>query len=338
MTDTTVADRRREDAQLERLLTAALSRAEPTAEQLERWRGAFAVELAAVRRRRGRRLTTLAAAAAAAALVLLALWPREVDLPAEPVARVVAVLGAAAAAAEHGPRRLRPGDVVRAGERVQSGPRSGLGVSYRGADVRLDEQTVLVFHEDRLALLRGGVYLDTGEDAGRVNKAVLVETPAAVVSHAGTQFVVRVSQSEVIAAVREGSIVLRHASGDLRLTALPEHARMVVVGRQGPIRQQDAESAGALWSWALASSAGMSLEGRAADEVLRWAAREQGRRLVYADAEAERIAQAPLAGDRAPVDPLQAVAVVAAATGLEVHAEAGVLRVTLASEGDEHAR
>ncbi len=334
---TTVDERRREDGQLERLLVAASPPVEPSAAQLERWRRSFAAELAAARRPFGRRLAALAAAAAAAALVLLAVWPRGDDVAAEPVARVLAAFGAVVAGPEGEPRRLRPGGVVRAGERVQSGTGSGLGGSYRGVGVRMDERTVVFFHDDRLVLVEGGVYLDTGEGAGRAEAAVLVETPAGVVAHTGTQFVVRVSQREVVAAVREGSIVLRHAGGDVSLTAAPERARMVVVGPQGNIHQRDVDSAGALWSWTMAASAGMSLEGRAASEVLRWAAREQGRRLVYANAEAERIAQAPLAGSRAPVDPLQAVAVVDAATRLAVDAsEADVLRVT--SEGDEDAR
>lgn len=315
---------------------------EPSPAQLERWQRTFVLELHAARRRRRHRFALAAGSAAAAALALVLWWPGAPVAPASPVARVLVAFGGVVVR-EDGevPRRLGPGDIVRDGDRVQSGHRSGLGVVYAGGDVRLDEQTEVVFRDEELELISGGLYLDSEPGSAPAADTLRVRTPAGIISHVGTQFLVRVDGARVEAAVREGGIVLQHGDRELLLEAGDGAARRLVVGASGEVRQDAAAATGGLWSWALRAAAGMSLQGQSADAVLRWAAREQGRRLVYQDARSEALArqEAVLSAPREPVDPLRAVDLVDAATRLSVdQSDPQVLRVFMASEGDQHAQ
>ena len=110
-----------------------------------------------------------------------------------------------------------------------------------------------------------------------------------------------------------------------------------VAGEAGGHLEVKAE--GELWSWALQSAPGMVLNGRSADEVMRWAAREQGLRLEYASEAVERSARrAILSAGPEPAAPARALDVVNAATRLELDRSRGnVLRVTRPLERDEQA-
>jgi len=329
---------RRKDAELAALFEQVGTRPEPSAEQLDRWRHDFAADLKLVRKRRRRRtMVWLAGACAAAIAVAVAMNWSAAPVPSPvPVAEVVTAFGGNVVIADGTVgRALNVGDVLLEGERVQSGQRSGLGLLCRGADVRLDAGTVAVFREDRLELVSGAVYLDTGP--APTTETWLIDTPVGTFSHLGTQFLVRVVDGEVMGAVREGTIRLRSDHSDIRLAATSETARAVVVDATGSVRRTDVEAGGELWSWALQSAPGMVLNSRSADEVLRWAAREQGLRLEYASEAVERSARrAILSAGPEPAPPARALDVVNAATRLELDTSRGnVLQVTRPLERDE---
>ena len=332
----------REDELFQRLL-APTGAPPPSAEQLERWTKLFAARLHAARRRRFTRRLAAGAVAAAAAVVLgVVLAPtRAPPAPGAAVARVVTAFGGNVVREEGDVRRvLEAGAEIAAGDLVQSGLRSGLGVAYRAADVRLNGTTSVIFHPDRLELRRGSVYVDVPEAALSPGSGdVLVETPLGTFAHRGTQFVVTVSDVEVSGAVREGTIVLRNARGELRLAAPPNRARRVVIDRSGDLLESEVPASGALWAWALRASPGIVVSGRSVDDVLRWVTRERGQRLVYGGDAAERLArEVRLAGGAVEMSAEEAVATVDRATRLRIDASrADVLRVTLSSEGDQDA-
>ncbi|MEQ8860557.1 MAG: hypothetical protein RIC56_18095 [Pseudomonadales bacterium] len=331
------------DRRLGELLRAAGRRPEPSTEQLGRWRAQFEAELHGRRRRRALRLAGVFGACAAALLVAVLLFPGGAPLPAAaPVAQVVTALGGNVVRGRDGAStRLGAGASIAAGARVESGLYSGLGLVYRGADVRLDASTSVIVGAERLELVSGRVYVDTGPaDTGSGSAAtVRVETPYGWFEHVGTQFLVAVTDTSVVGAVREGRIVLHRGDDDLLLVAAADAARQVVVDDGGETEQSAVSSSGELWAWSEASSAGFELSGRNADDVLRWVARERGLRLDYASPAVRELAeQARIAGSGGRVGPEQALNVVVAATRLRVvPGDGSTLTVSLASEADQDA-
>jgi hypothetical protein len=121
------------------------------------------------------------------------------------------------------------------------------------------------------------------------------------------------------------------------LSAARQAARRVDLSASGEVRETDVPAAGALWAWTLKTSSGIAVAGRAPDDVLRWVVRETGQRLVYADPAVERLARRRLRGfSLLEVDHDQAVALIETATRLRIDTTGDVLRVSMASEGDEN--
>ena len=90
---------------------------------------------------------------------------------------------------------------------------------------------------------------------------------------------------------------------------------------------------GDAWRWAEAGAPPFAIEGRSLDEFLAWAARETGRNLVYASADAARESeQTRLKGSVAGLSPEAAVAaVLAAEPGLQHQIASGQIRIERAN-------
>jgi len=326
------------------LLRAAGRRPVPSAAQLDRWRRHFEVELAALhRRRRLRRWGALAGACAAAAALVVALLPPSGVEPAQPVAEVLLARGGVVVRQGEAVDALAPGDVIRAGQRVELGLSSRLAIRLGGVDVRLDESTSVVVAAAELELLHGRVYVDTGTARGPgavPPTGLTVGTPAGRFRHVGTQYLIAVADDEVTGVVREGSLAFAGDGGTRVLRATPSQARVLVVAASGELSEAPAAAHGPLWSWVEAASPGLELAGRDADEVREWIAREHGLRLDYASPAARRLAaQARLGGSGEPLQAGPALAVVEAATGLRTRMVGNAtLLAALPSEGDQHAQ
>ncbi len=325
-----------EEQRFEALFAALEAPLEPTEAQRRRWRQTLVDQLAGRRRRRW--YAAAAAVAASVAIGLVALSGPGPEATGPTVADVVAAFGGNVVREDGAVvRTLAAGDTVYAGERVESGLRSGLGLRYQGLDLRVDAQTRLRFEAGHLALLRGRVYvdaepqaLDPGPAAGPEPQRVSIRTPWGTVRHTGTQFVVAVGADRTVAAVREGGIVVSHRGRELRLQADGGEAVRISLQDGSEPRQSRVSAVGELWSWTLAVSPGLVLSGRSADEVLQWAAREQGQRLAYGDPDVARIAgQVLLGGSGSRFAADQALEVVAAAAPtLRIEARGAVLKVT----------
>lgn len=319
-----------DDAALAAVLRAAGRRPEPDEAQLERWQQQLTAELVAARSRQRRRRYGRLSAAAAAAVIVVAVVIGLRPGPGTPdpvhVAQVLRTVGGnASEGADDVRRTLAAGDAVADGDLLTTGIGSGLALAYRGAEVRLDADTAMRIGAETLTLESGRVYVDTGRSAAR---SLRVATPAGDFRHTGTQFLVVVDGDSVMGAVREGSIRFLHADGALTLTADALTARQITVDADG-VREASLPRRGGPWSWVTTAAPGMSLAGRSADDALRWAARELGLALDYADADSARRALAVrLGGSPAPVAPEEVLEVVAQATALEVAAQPdGRLRV-----------
>lgn len=326
------------DAQFQRLFAAVGKREQPSDAQLERWQHGFVTELAAQRRRVRTRRVAAGALACAAALVI-AVGVR-LSTPAAPdaaaVAEVVAAFGGNVARRGEQLRSLQAGSDVLEGERVESGLRSGLALRYRNADVRVAADTSVTFRPAVIELQHGAVYVDTGT-SGLPPGALQVRTALGSISHRGTQFMVEVTDGRLLAAVREGAIVVQNQAQTVDATASPGTATLIELGVAGEITRSAVPACGDLWSWTLAAAPGMTLAGHSADELLRWAARERCQILQYSTDQAARLAaSAPIAGASGTVQPGQAIKLVSAATGLRVTGSPPEpLTVEIASEADQ---
>lgn len=324
-----------DDRLFETLIGQAGQPEEPSPRQMQAWRHQLEAGLAARRRQRRWTLAGVGGALAASLVLAVLLMPgAQPPAPGAPVARVVTAVGGNMAQRQGTARRaLAPGDALVAGELVESGMRSALGVRLGTTDLRVDARSRLRFEAGSVELLAGRIYVDSGvaPDAAGARATPVIVTPRGTIRDVGTQYVVAVTADSVTAAVREGTIVFDRENGDLRLAAPADGARQVTIDASGELRRSDGSGREDLWSWALAASPGLSVAGRSAHEVLSWAARERGQRLAYASEVAQRTArQVVLGGSAPPSGPEQAVLDVAgAAPSLEIREQDGVLLVAL---------
>lgn len=170
-------------------------------------------------------------------------------------------------------------DIVRVGDTVMTrgeGGRIALRLNS-GATLRVDSGTDLVVASaDTVRLRDGTVYFDSNDVVGA---PLNVATAFGSVSHTGTQYEARVSDSGLRLRVREGSIAFRDATREFTAAAGDE---LQVMHTGVPLRSAIAPGDPA-WQWTeelvLLDQAA---EHRVAD-VLRWVARQTGRVLRYSD-------------------------------------------------------
>ena len=261
--------------------------------------------------RRGRLLLPLALAATAIAAV--GLWLR--PLPDAPLAPAVAahverVVGSAAVA----------GGELHVGERVHTA--QGEGLSLRLADgqsLRLDENTAVTFlATNRIALDEGRLYADTGDHVYR-DRGLVVETALGHVRDVGTQFAVATGASVLQIAVREGRVDVEHA-GHTAIAVAGERLR--IASGSTPLMEKLAPY-DAWWDWTTALAPSFDVTDKSVLDVLRWAARETGRELVFEDDELRLAAmRIDLHGPVADFQPLEAAESVLATTRFRYRIEA----------------
>jgi hypothetical protein len=309
-----------EERRLAGILSQAGSRTAPSEAQLERWAGRFRATLADARAEKRRRWQIRAAgiAASISAVVAVLFMMQAPDLPvAAGIADVYSVSGGNSVDGAQGTQRgLVPGERLNVGDRLRTGLRGGLGMKYRGADVRIGRDTEVIVHTTRLELVSGVVYVDTGA-AGSAQTDVVVATRLGSVTHLGTQYLVQLDSDRLVSAVREGQIIFRSEQQKRQLSADASTAGEIRVAQDGSVTESRKPRSGEQWDWAVEISPGISLTGRSPDEVLTWAARESGRTLKYADEKAAAVArEGRLAGTDAKIPSPEVLAAVEASTRL----------------------
>jgi ferric-dicitrate binding protein FerR (iron transport regulator) len=322
------------DADLAALLRAVGARPQPPADATAAVRAAVAAEWRATvarqapaRRRIVQPWMALAASVAAVAIAVGVAVPRW-NGTGDTVATVALVTGTAEIRHPQstGWQPLSAGAQVAASDEIRT-TSSGRIALHRadGLELRMDAATQVAFTGDARASLVGGqVYVDAGHgDSG--SAVFVIGTPQGDVRHLGTQYSATLVDGDVQVAVREGSVAIQRAGTPL--TARAGEA-LILLG-DGTVTRTAVSSYGETWRWAEALAAGFAIEGRSLDEFLTWAARETGRKLVYASADAAREAQlTQLKGSIAGLAPEAAVAaVLAAEPGLQHRIAGGQIRV-----------
>ncbi len=229
---------------------------------------------------------------AAAAGVLLALSlgllnPRGPGA-GESVATVEKMTGRALASSEAtGSAALTMNGTLTAGTVVETEPSRAGAVSSRvalrlagGASIRLDvDSRARLLSGNALFLERGALYADSGTPAA--GPSLEIQTSLGVVSDIGTQFIVRLDPpgAPLTVPVREGKVILALAGESHEAIA----GQQLTVQEDGSVETIDIPCSGSLWDWVVEVRPPFDFAGKTFGEVLAWAAREQGWRIVYAD-------------------------------------------------------
>jgi len=175
--------------------------------------------------------------------------------------------------------RYVDGQVVPAGTSIVTGEGEGMSLQLaNAASLRIDENTSLDIESgNRMTLIRGRVYADTGDFVYRNNRLV-IDTAHGAVTDVGTQFVVAADPEGLDVAVREGRVDVRE--GSVEASAVAGERLLVKDGRTDveAIAPHDE-----FWDWTAALAPTFDIENRSLLEFLRWAARETGRELEFAD-------------------------------------------------------
>jgi len=150
------------------------------------------------------------------------------------------------------------------------------GISLRissGSSIRFDAA-------DDFMLKQGQVYVDSGQAIYREN-GITIRTLDGSATDIGTQFAVTYEGGDMSVAVREGRVDVSHDQGSYlaiageKLTLRPNEPFVVA-----PIAINDSS-----WIWAVELAPTFDIDQRSLMDFLKWAARETGRELVFADDE-----------------------------------------------------
>lgn len=273
-------------------------------------------------RSRNRRVTVLALAgslaAAAVAIVAINLGPlsRQNLSPETAVARIAVVTGTVEIlgpiGSHHGEIAAEEGASIFAGTWLRTPPDGRLALDLaEGQSVRLDTDTRVYFEgPGTLTLDRGAVYVDSNGVAG---DGVEVRTSYGIARDIGTQFEVRIGEESLTVRVREGSVELTRKEDVFEIS----NGTALTVATDGPPKTASTSAHGPEWDWVQTVAPPFVIEGRSVAEFLGWVSRETGRRVRFADAETEQVANATvLHGSLEGLTPREAPAVVLPSSGL----------------------
>jgi ferric-dicitrate binding protein FerR (iron transport regulator) len=318
-----------------RLVRTGGSRLEPPPDAYDRVfaaaNAALGTKLAQRRRVRWRRALALAASvvlAAGAALWIGFRGPVKLQVAtAERRAGLVTLL----AAGQLDWQSLEPGALVTQGSWLRTGTASSAALRMTdGLSLRIDAGSAVSFETpQRVRVQRGAVYVDSGPGDARLaagRPSIEIVTPLATARDVGTQFEVRLVDSDTLLRVREGSVWLTHEGGKVEGQA-GEQLRVTPGGglARGVIARDDSA-----WDWVQSMAAAPEIDDQPLSSVLAWVARETGRAIRYDSAETERRAAAAiLHGSIRGLEPLPALETVLATSALGYRiADDGAILIT----------
>lgn len=216
-------------------------------------------------------------ALAASLLVALSVTTRLPEVQAPAIGTIAYIAGDG----NGGNLSLAVGDVVHAGDLVESGEQ-GLSVSLRGdVSLRIDAGTAIRFdRQHEFTLLAGRIYADSGERIYR-DSQLTIHTANGSVTDVGTQFSVEFGDDQLEVAVREGRVDVRD----------DQETHVAVAGESVSILPNDEVTRRAIapydesWKWASSLAPAYVIEDQSLLDFLKWASRETGKELVFANDE-----------------------------------------------------
>lgn len=328
-----------DEATVAALLRATGPRPMPSREAMAAAREAVEAEWRSVttprarERRTPRRYANWAAAAASIAVAAVTVWAvrSNVDAPAATVASLVRIEGEVQQ--DGGDGRwvsLAAHDAIREGAQLRTAAagRAAIVLSS-GVELRLDHATHVAFEDaGHATLVEGAVYVDSGATPGSAARDLVLDTRVGHVRHLGTQYLVRLNDSTLQVAVREGRVALESPTA----TALAGPDEQLTLA-DGQVSRAPLPGTAPDWQWIAEVTPPFSLEGRTVEEFLLWAARETGRTIVYATPEAGQQARSvTLNGSVEGLAPDAAIQAVLSTTSLTP--VIGTERIRIEAAGD----
>lgn len=277
-------------------------------------------------RRRRTGLRALAAVAAFAAVGLVT-WRALVETPVidVPVATIERATGDAIRWHTRS-REVLPAmgadAVVETGRSVTTGEGARLALRWhRRGSLRVDERSQVEFADERgVRLVTGSVYYDSD---GSPPEALTIHTPVGEITHRGTQYLARFDGGRLHIAVREGVVSVEDGGRSHRIGA----GERVIIDAFGAQSRETVSSYDPLWDWAQEVAPSTPADGASVEAVLRWVARESGRRIVYASAATERAAVGTRVSGLAGIEPAGALEAMGLMTDLTFTTRDGAIVV-----------
>lgn len=304
-----------DDDGIEALLREVGARDEPSAAATEEVRRAVHDEWRTMvaRRKRQRRVIAFAVAASVALVVAIASWTLRFASPDAAVAVTVARIEGDARLQAMPTGLIDVGDAIAVGAVLTTDEKTRIALAYgAGTSIRIDRGSRIErVSPDRFRLSAGAIYIDAHPQTE--DRELVIETLAGDVRHLGTQYQVRQSNGFVEVSIREGRVGITRSEG-VALASAGERVRITAAGQveRGAISSQDPS-----WDWAESTSPEFAIDNRTLAEFLEWAARQTGRRVVYASAAAQRAAETlKLHGSIEGLDPETALSAVLSTTDL----------------------
>lgn len=320
---------------LEELFRHASARERPSPSDEEAIRDALHAQWRESTRHRKQRRKWIVLAAAAS--VILAVFAGSIALrapappaPAMQVASVEKIQGTVMVYdLDDGPvAKAGVSAVLATGQGIVTGTDSRLAIRWRdGTSVRMDHNSEVRFTlSGEIDLVAGRLYVDT-EQAGASAGRLIIQTPAGLVSHLGTQYMAAVEAGKTSLSVREGQAVLNFKGRQERAGK----GEQLLISASGLVSLEVISSYGELWQWTETLAPSFSSDGRSLSDFLGWVGRESGRTIEFASPEAEQLAATTLLRGNVELEPMRALGTILQTTDLVSEVHAGAIVVALRS-------
>jgi hypothetical protein len=176
-----------------------------------------------------------------------------------------------------------------------------------GTHIRLDGA-------DEIELTVGVAFVDATPGA---NAPLRIVTPHGIVTHLGTQYLVRSERDEIEVSVREGSAQLKTGQA----TSVAGAGEWLLHrGRNGGVHSGKLPANDARFDWIAALPTGFELDRANLAQFLKWFQRETGLAPVYAEGvDGGQLSQVQLKGSIDELEPLEALSLVLSTADLAWH-------------------
>lgn len=221
--------------------------------------------------------------------------------------------------------RVSDGSGIAAGEQLQSGEGQVALRLASGGSLRIAPRSrVALTSGDEAELLAGVVYFDSEQ---RRPSEFVVTTQLGRIRDVGTQFLVRLDDSQLDVGVREGRVTLtRGGTAD----AAGAGERLVAARGAGDVRRDSIETFGTDWEWAEGLAPPFDIDGRTFGEFIDWFEMQTGRTVVFADAALESALRGAVQRGSPDVPPLQKFSTVMQINNLAYTLDGGRVVITRA--------
>lgn len=288
---------------VETLLELAVTRPVPPQVEAERVRAAVHGDWQTVVRAKRARVRFRTLAAAATVLLSIAVFilfqGGMTPVPAE-LARVEVRQGPVHFVGPDAALMALSDDALRTGQVIQTGAKGGVGLRWQNAaSLRIDENTRIRFDGvETVYLEHGRLYFDSEAYGSGVD--LRVETGQGAVWHVGTRYMAEVRDDRLVVSVRSGKVRIDGRYFDAEATA---GRQVILQGRSQPAKAS-LPGYGSAWAWTEALGSRADVDGRSLREFLGWVAAETGYRIIYANEDANRIADTTTLLGAIEADPL----------------------------------